>query len=127
MKLRILLLILAVLALGAGVLQAQSPVELRITWYDDGNEGAVLRSLLDQFEADNPDIRVIIDTVAYNVILEQLPIQVAAGEGPDMARITDFAAFKGYYLDLRPLVADPAYWEASFPAAVLNAMRSGED
>ena len=127
MKLRFLLLILAVLALGAGVLQAQSPVELRITWYDDGSEGVVLRSLLDQFEADNADIRVIVDTVAYNVILEQLPIQVAAGEGPDMARITDFAAFKGFYLDLRPLVADASYWEASFPEAVLNAMRSGED
>ncbi|MEO1439986.1 MAG: extracellular solute-binding protein, partial [Chloroflexota bacterium] len=68
---------------------AQDAVELRITWYDDGNEGEVLRDLLDRFEADNPDISVVIDTVAYNVILEQLPIQLQAGEGPDMARVTD--------------------------------------
>lgn len=118
------LLFLLIAAMGV---QAQDPVELRITWYDDGNEGLVLREQLDRFEAENPDITVIVDTVAYNTVLEQLPLQVQAGEGPDMARITDFAAFKGYYLDLRPLVADAAYWEASFPAAVFQAMRGPED
>lgn len=117
-------LLLLVAVLGA---QAQDVVELRITWYDDGAEGTVLREQLDRFEAENPDIKVIVDTVAYTVVLEQLPLQVQAGEGPDMARITDFAAFKGYYLDLRPLVADAAYWEASFPEAIFQAMRTPED
>ena len=42
--------------------------ELRITWYDDGSEGAILRDLLDRFEADNPDIKVIIDTVPLSLI-----------------------------------------------------------
>jgi alpha-1,4-digalacturonate transport system substrate-binding protein len=107
--------------------QAQDVVELRITWYDDGNEGAVLRDLLDRFEADNPDIRAVIDTVPYSAILEQLPLQVEAGEAPDMARITDFAAFQGHYLDLRPLVPDVEYWEESFPEAVFQALRSEDD
>jgi len=106
---------------------AQEPVELRITWYDDGNEGAVLRDLLDRFEAENPDIRVVIDTVAYQVVLDQLPLQVEAGEAPDMARITDFARFRGQYLNLRPLVADADYWDASFPEAVLQALRTADD
>jgi alpha-1,4-digalacturonate transport system substrate-binding protein len=122
-----LLLVLALLLAGLSVAQAQSPVELRITWYDDGSEGAVLRDLLDRFEADNPDIRVVVDTVAYQVVLEQLPIQVEAGEAPDMARVTDFAAFRGSYLDLRPLVADAAYWDASFPEASLAALRTADD
>lgn len=117
-------LLLLVAVLGA---QAQDVVELRITWYDDGAEGTVLREQLDRFEAENPDIKVIVDTVAYTVVLEQLPLQVQAGEGPDMARITDFAAFKGYYLDLRPLVADAAYWEASFPEAIFQAMHGPDD
>ncbi|MCU0513182.1 MAG: extracellular solute-binding protein [Anaerolineae bacterium] len=121
------LLLLALLVLGLTSVAAQDNVELRITWYDDGNEGTVLRELLDRFEAENPGITVIVDTVAYNVVLEQLPLQVEAGEGPDMARVTDFAAFRGRYLDLRPLVADAAYWEASFPAAVLQALRSEDD
>lgn len=118
---------LLLMLIGVMGVYAQDPVELRITWYDDGAEGVVLREQLDRFEAENPDIKVVVDTVAYNTVLEQLPLQVQAGEGPDMARITDFAAFKGYYLDLRPLVEDPAYWEASFPEAVFQAMRGPED
>jgi alpha-1,4-digalacturonate transport system substrate-binding protein len=107
--------------------QAQDAVELRITWYDDGNEGTVLRDLLDRFEAENSDITVVVDTVPYTAILEQLPLQVEAGEGPDMARVTDFAAFKGHYLDLRPLLPDVDYWEASFADAVFQSMRSEGD
>lgn len=128
MKKYFLLLTLALLLTGVFAVSAQDPVELRITWYDDGNEGVVLRDLLDRFEAENPDIKVVVDTVAYAAgIQEQLPLQVEAGEGPDMARVTDFAAYRGKYLDLRPLVADAAYWEASFPAAVLQAMRESGD
>ena len=36
-----------------------------MTWYDDGKEGEVLRDLLNRFEAKNPDIKVVIDTVPY--------------------------------------------------------------
>jgi alpha-1,4-digalacturonate transport system substrate-binding protein len=127
MKRFALLFVLALALLGALTVQAQDVVELRITWYDDGSEGVVLRDLLDRFEAENPDIRVVVDTVAYNTVLEQLPLQVEAGEGPDMARVTNFDAFKGFYLDMRPYLADAAYWEESFAPAVLAALRSGED
>lgn len=127
MKKALVLLVFALLIVGALGVQAQAePVELRIAWYDDGNEGAVLRDLLDRFEADNPDIRVVVDTVPYTNIQEQLPLQVEAGEGPDMARVTDYARYRGFYLDLRPLVADAAYWDASFPAAVFAAMRNAD-
>ncbi len=127
MKRFAILFVLALVLMGAFAVQAQDAVELRITWYDDGSEGVVLRDLLDRFEAENSDIRVVVDTVAYNTVLEQLPLQVEAGEGPDMARVTNFDAFKGFYLDMRPLVADAAYWEASFAPAVLAALRTGEE
>lgn len=124
----ILVIALLLAALGTSAAFAQDePVELRITWYDDGNEGQVLRDLLDRFEAENPDITVVMDTVAYNTILEQLPLQVQAGEGPDMARITNFPSLVGYYLDLRPYLEDAEYFESSFPTYVLDAMRDGED
>lgn len=97
---------------------AEAPVgvtELRITWYDDGNEGAVLRDLLDRFEAENPDIKVVIDTVDYASGIQQtLPIQLEAGEGPDMARVTQLGIMSKYMLDLRPYLSDPAYWEENF-------------
>lgn len=89
--------------------------ELRITWYNDGNEGEVLRDLLDRFEADNPDIKVVIDTVDYASGIQQtLPIQLEAGEGPDMARVTQLGIVAKYMLDLRPYLSNPDYWEANF-------------
>lgn len=106
---------------------AQDPVEIRITWYDDGNEGAVLRDLLDRFEAENPDIKVVIDTVAYQVINEQLPAQVQAGDAPDIARITGFQALLGFYLDMRPHLADAETFESYFPAATLASLRTADD
>jgi alpha-1,4-digalacturonate transport system substrate-binding protein len=52
--------------------------------------------------------------VAYQTILENLPLQLAAGEGPDIARVTDLGGLSQYYLDLTPYIADPAYWEDNF-------------
>ncbi len=102
-------------------------VELRITWYDDGSEGTVLRDLLDRFEAENPDIKVTVDTVPYSSgILETLPIQLEAGEGPDMARVTQLGVLSKYYLDLRPYLADAAYWETNF-GPFLKWMQSEPD
>ena len=128
MKKLSILLIFALLALSLSAVQAQDAVELRLTWYDDGNEGAVLRDQLDKFEAENPDIKVVIDTVDYaEGIQKTLPLQIQAGEGPDMARITAFTGLTDYYLNMRDLVADPAYWDASFPEIILNAMRPEGD
>jgi alpha-1,4-digalacturonate transport system substrate-binding protein len=122
------LFLFALLVLSFSAVQAQDPVELRMTWYDDGNEGEVMRDLLDRFEADNPDITVVIDTVDYaEGILKTLPLQIQAGEGPDIARITSFTGLTDYYLDMRELVPDPEYWDESFPEVVMQAMRPADD
>jgi len=101
--------------------------EIRFAYYADGNEAAVMQAIVDRFMADNPDITVILDVVPYATIDEQLPVQVETGQGPDLARITNFGAYRGKLLDLRPFLADPAYFEANFPAPVLAAMRAAGD
>jgi alpha-1,4-digalacturonate transport system substrate-binding protein len=101
--------------------------ELRFTYYADGKEAEVMQGILDQFEADNPDIHVVLDVVPYQTIDEQLPVQVQTGEGPDLARITNFGAFRGTLLDLRPLLQDPGLFEDNFPAPILAAMRAEGD
>ena len=101
-------------------------VELRMTWYTDGNEDVVMRDLLDRFEADNPGIKVVMDTVAYQQILENLPIQLAAGEGPDMARVTDLGGLAEFYLDMSPHLSDTAYWEESFGPFLAWLRQSGD-
>jgi len=101
------------------------PVELRFTYYADGTEADCIKPLIDQFMAANPEIKVVLDVVPYKTIDEQLPVQVESGQGPDLARITNFAAYKDKLLDLRPYLADAAYYEANFKAPILEALGYG--
>ena len=90
--------------------------------YQDGNECAVYQDLAGRFMKDHSDIHVTVDTVPYSAILQSLPVQLAAGNGPDIARITDFGATGKYLLDLRPLLPDADRWETAF-GPVLDWMR----
>ncbi len=102
--------IAAGLGLAAGVASAQ---EIRFMCYSDGNECEVYDDLLNRFEAENAGVDVVVDVVPYKAILENLPVQLAAGTGPDMAKVTDLGGLNKYYLDLAPYI-DTAYWDASF-------------
>lgn len=101
----------------AGFAQAQTapaPATVRIAWYSDGNEGEVLADLLKRFEAQNKDIKVVLDQVPYKAITENLPVQLASGQGPDIARVVDLGGIARYALDMRPHLKDAAYWEKNF-------------
>ncbi len=130
MKNRAFLAVLLVLVMVVSALPVAAQgdeVELRITWYDDGNEGEVLRDLLDRFEEEHPNISVVIDTVPYSDLHTLLQAQVETGEAPDMARITFPNRFLGSYLDLTDYVEDPQYWLDNVPQAVLGSMQAGEE
>src|SRR5438552_310911 len=108
---------IAAVAVAASLLAsagAQAETTLRMAWYSDGNEGEVLLDLLKRFEAKNPDIKVIVDQVPFKAIGETLPVQLASGQGPDMARVTDLGGVARYTLDLRPYLQNPGYWEQNF-------------
>ena len=102
-------LMLALLAATAicGSAAAQTTT-VRMTWYSDGNEGEVIADLLKRFEAQNQDIKVVIDQVPFKAINETLPVQLASGQGPAMARIVDMGGLSRFALDLRPYLKDPA-------------------
>ena len=74
--------LLAALVAGLMSSTAADAGAVRIMWYSDGVEGEVLQDLLNRFMAENPDINVVLDNVAYTVITEQLPIQLEAGQDP---------------------------------------------
>ena len=101
------------------------PVELRFTYYADGVEADVMKPLIEKFMAANPEITVVLDVVPYKTIDEQLPVQVESGEAPDLARITNFGAYKGKLLDLRPILGDAANYEGNFPKPILDALGYG--
>lgn len=114
---------MAVLFGFAGRAGAQPTVELRYMCYGDGDECEVAQSLLDRFHALNSSIRVVVDKVAFNVVREQLETRLAAGQGPDIARVTNLGGLNRFYLDLRPYL-DTAAWEREF-GATLGWLRAG--
>ena len=93
------LLVSTVLAATLTALPAYAQTTLRMTWYSDGNEGEVMKDLLTRFEAKNPDIKVVLDSVPFKAINENLPIQLAAGQGPDIARVVDLGGVSAHALD----------------------------
>ncbi|MGY3438369.1 ABC transporter substrate-binding protein [Marinovum sp. KMM 9989] len=114
-------------ALVAGLGMAASAAtaqEIRFMCYSDGNECEVYDDLLTRFEAENDGVNVIVDVVPYQAILENLPVQLAAGTGPDMAKVTDLGGLNEYYLDLAPHV-DTGYWDTSF-GDTLDWYRKGD-
>ena len=117
MLLRISQTSLAVLALAA-LPGLASAGEIRVMCYQDGVECTVTAEQAKRFEAANPGTKVIIDVVPYKTIVEQLPVQLAAGQGPDIARVTDLGGLSKYYLDISSFVKDPKYFEANFGATL---------
>lgn len=103
-------------ALAAGLFSTTAALagDVRILWYSDGVEGEVMQDLLTRFMAENPEINVILDNVAYTVIQEQLPVQLEAGAGPDIARVTNLKAQSQHWLDLTPHLSDAEYWKTNF-------------
>lgn len=100
----------AALVLTAGAASAQ---ELKFMCFSDADDCTVIDSVIDGFEAENPGITVVIDKVPYQAVLDSLPVQLAAGTGPDIALVTDLGGLNRYYLDLSPYV-DDAYWQDNF-------------
>ena len=100
-----------------------SAEEIRFMCSTDGNECEVLESLVERFEAANEGVDVVIDNVPYKAILENLPVQLAAGTGPDIAKVTDLGGLSKYYLDIKPYV-DADYWNKTF-GDILNWYRKG--
>jgi len=94
----------------ANTLQAQ---EIRFKCTYDGNGCDVFQDLLKRYEQQHPGIKIITDVVPYRAILEGLPVELAGGNGPDFATVTDYGGLNRYYLDLTPYV-DTNYWEKNF-------------
>lgn len=92
--------------------------EIRVMCYQDGVECDVVAEQAKRFEAANANTKVVIDVVPYKTIVEQLPVQLAAGQGPDIARVTDLGGLSKYYLDISPDIKDKSYWEANFGATL---------
>jgi alpha-1,4-digalacturonate transport system substrate-binding protein len=98
-------------------------VDLDLMMSNVDAKSSVFKEMADRYMAENPDVNITLNLVGYNVIREQLPIQLEAGTGPDMAFVTQLGGLKPYYVDLTPYV-DADHWEATY-GAVLPWYRAG--
>lgn len=98
-------------------------VDLDFMISDVDGKANIISEFAERYKAVNPDVNVTLNTVGYNVIREQLPVQLEAGTGPDLAFVTDLGGLNPYYVDLTPHV-DAEAWEAAY-GAVLPWYRAG--
>ena len=115
------LLCALVLLTGASAL-AHDTVALRFLCFNEGNECAVYDDLLSRFSEENPEITVAVDVANEAELGAQLNQQIEAGAPPDIARISDFAALRGQYLDLRPQLGQAL--DANFRYDFFGALRT---
>ncbi len=88
---------------------------------DDPNYIAHMEKLSKDFSDATPGITVEFISTGYNAISKQLPLQLAVGEGPDVAKIAMWE-LSPYFLDLRPHMKDAAAFE-KLHGSSLNLLR----
>ena len=100
-----------------------SAVDLSLMFNANDNQAEVLTDLVERYNQIEPDVNIELNLVGYNVIREQLPSQLEAGTGPDIALITDLGGLNPYYVDLTPHV-NVQEWEDAY-GSVLPWYRAG--
>ena len=106
----------------AGAAQA---VDLDLMISDVDGKAAIIGEFVERYKAVAPDVNITINVVGYDVVRDQLPIQLEAGSGPDLAFVTTLGGLHPYYVDLTPFV-DAAAWEAAY-GSVLPWYRAGNE
>lgn len=125
MKINYLLASAAVSTIAAAA--SANAAELRFSCYQDGTECDAWAEQIKKFEAENAGTTVVVDVVPYKSIVEGLPVQLAAGEGPDLARVTDLGGLAKYMLDITPYLKDAAAIEANYGRTLAWTRVNGPD
>jgi len=89
----------------AGVSKAETKTITFLFTDDDQGYLERMAALSKEFEAAHPDVKVNFVSSGYDAVVKQLPVQLAVGEGPDVAKIADWQ-LAPYYLDMRPYMKD---------------------
>jgi multiple sugar transport system substrate-binding protein len=120
---------------GPATVPPGGPVQIR--WYCclGGGEAPEQKKVEDKvvadFNASHPNIHVTFEVVTYegNVSNETLATQLQAGNGPDVVGpvgIGGANAFKGQWLDLKPLIDKNQYDLSGFPESVVDIYKLDE-
>ncbi len=98
-----------------------APTPLRFVWFTDGPDLEAIQKLVRQFNAKHSDVQVELTVVPYAQLNQLLLTRAAAGNAPDVARVTEPGRFFPYLLDLRPHLTDRQFASA-FLAPAMKAV-----
>ncbi len=105
-----LFFLMLVPVLGVLATRAQEAVDLTFVSWGGPEEEAVLRALVDQFNAENPDIQI--EYALWPDLVTDLRAALEAGSPPDIAFIPDYEFWdfvsRGQLINLQPLVDQSA-------------------
>lgn len=85
-------------------------VEIRLAWWGDTKRNEIYNKVCDAFEKQNPDIKVMRESMSWTDYWTKLATQVGGDNGPDVFGMhpqyaADYA-LRGALLDLKPYVDD---------------------
>jgi alpha-1,4-digalacturonate transport system substrate-binding protein len=112
-------------ALMCGTAMAQATTIQFMMWQNDV-EADAMAVLLKQYEAEHPEVKVNLDVVPYDTVVQALPLRLESGQGPDIYRYSAVAELARYALDLSPYIEDDQYWYDNHKVA-LDTLRSEGD
>jgi multiple sugar transport system substrate-binding protein len=119
-------LLLALPGVGAG----QAPVTIKYWQYFFESKVTLMDQLIKQFEAANPEIKVLHEHFPYDTYNQKVATAIPANQGPDLINL--FYGWVPLYVDsgyLQPLPADafpPAAIEREFVPMVRNSRFDGK-
>lgn len=81
-------------------------VTLDFVWFSDGKEGEIMKGIIKDYEAKNPNVKINLIEIAYKDLATKLKTMITGGQPPALARIstTEIGAFSKQALDLSTYV-----------------------
>lgn len=98
--------------------QPKENVTLDFIWFTDGVEGDVMKSIIAEYQKENPHVTINLNEVAYADLDTKLKTMIAGGRPPALARVTNPGGYVNQALDLTPYVGDVDEFMSQFMESV---------
>lgn len=99
---------------GAGEQNEAKQVTLDFVWFTDGIEGEVMKEIIKDYEAQNPNVKINLIEVAYKDLNTKLKTMIAGGKPPALARVTDTGHFVNQAVVLNDYVGNVDEFTSQF-------------
>ncbi len=126
----ILLCMNVIFAQGASEPAAKDDVTLSVMWFNDANESDVFLDTIKGYLAENPNVKVDMQVVAFQEYEQKLKLMISGGNPPDIARVTNnhLASLGSSLEPINSYVDDVDAIEASFmPGSIAFAKNTDSE